>query len=265
MLAAAAACTRQETDSPRMVEWSFDAVATKAGLDQQGRFSWDAGDRIAVWNATSGAFVSFRNPAGSARFSASAPSDAHFTDCAFYPADQVVSAAAVTLPASYSGAEEAARAFPMHAMVEEGSTLLSFRHLGALLTVPLVLLPDGAAILEIGSPSHGLSGTFALTDTAPRRIEAIAGSGAVRISIPADALSLTVTLPVPVGSYPLSIRVLDAAETELFAVEGTEAISFQRACQYILDIINASAVHPISVVQTEMLEIQSDSGAWSHE
>ena len=267
MLAAAAACSRQGTDGSRMVEWNFNAVMTKATLDQDGHFAWSAGDRIAVWNATSGAFVPFSSPTGSGLFSATAPADARFTDCAVYPAARAVSVSAVTLPGSYASAAESAKSFPLYAQVEDGSALLSFRHLGALLSVPMTYLPNGSATLEIGSASHGLSGTFTLSEGTPRQIAAAAGSGTVRMPIPSGQLSFTAVIPVPTGKYPLSIRVLDATDTELFSLEGTDPITFERAHLYVLEKIEADSnvSRPISVATAESLEVQNDSDAWSHE
>lgn len=267
MLAAAAACTRQGTDSFRMVEWNFKAEMTKATLDSDGRFAWSAGDRIAVWNATSGAFVPFSSPTGSGMFSATAPADAHFTDCAVYPAAVAASVSAVTLPASYASETESARSFPLYAKVEDGSTLLSFRHLGALLSVPIVYLPTGSATLEIGSSSHSLSGSFSLSDGSPRQISAAAGIGTVQLPVPSGLLSFTAVIPIPTGSYPLSVRVLGASGDELFSLVGTDPITFERAHLYGLEKIeaDASVSRPIAVAVAESLEVQDDSDAWSHE
>lgn len=260
-VAALAACTRPSAEAPRMVEWNFEATVTKASIAPDGAFSWNPGDAIAVWNGTSGAFVQFKTPAGSGLFTATAPSDAHFTTCALYPAAQVVSATSVSLPASYADASAAARAFPMYATVEDGSKLLSFRNLGALLSVPMVYLPAESATLEISSSSTALSGNFAISGG---EIPAISGSGSVRVPIPSGRLSYTVVIPIPTGSYPLTIKVLDSSDASIFTLAGTEAISFERAKYYKLEQIPAdvNAVRPIAVQLIESLEPGNDSTNW---
>lgn len=260
-VAAMAACTRPSAEAPRMIEWSFEAAVTKASIASDGAFSWDKGDEIVVWNSTSSAFVNFKTPAGSGKFTATAPSDAHFTDCALYPAAQVVSATSVSLPASYADAAGAGKAFPMYAKVEEGSKLLTFKNLGALLSVPMVYLPAESATLEISSSSSALSGNFAISGG---EIPAISGSGSVRVPIPTGRLYFTAVIPIPTGSYPLTIKVLDSSDASIFELVGTEPISFERAKLYKLEQIEAdtSSASLIAVTGVESLEPSDDSTNW---
>ena len=83
-LMALVSCHR-ETAGSNLVEWIFEAPATKAVLDRDGKFSWEASDRIGVWNATASSFVSFTTVTGSGKFRAMAPADAHFAGAAYYP------------------------------------------------------------------------------------------------------------------------------------------------------------------------------------
>lgn len=260
-VAAMAACTRPSAEAPRMIEWSFEAAVTKASIASDGAFSWDKGDQIAVWNSTTGSFVNFKTPAGSGKFTATAPSDAHFTDCALYPAAQVLSATSVSLSASYASAAAAAKAFPMYATVEAGSKLLSFKNLGALLCIPMVYLPAESATLEISSSSSALSGSFGISGG---EIPAISGSGSVSVPIPKGYMNFTAVIPIPTGSYPLTIKVLDSSAQGIFELVGTQAISFERAKLYKLEPIEADAnsASIVALLDIENLEPGDDSANW---
>lgn len=232
ILLVAVACATKAHEEPAMREWTFEAAYTKATVSGEGVFSWSKGDGIAVWNSESSSFVTFTSVTGKGKFRAVAPANAHFTDAAFYPSGIAESTGTVTLPSSYASPEASAAGFPMYAQVAENTELLSFRHLGALVELTLTNVPTGATSLVLSSPTMSLSGSFDLTGS-PEEIQAAPGSGAVRVSFPATVggENIVVTVPVPVGSYPLSIA-LESSSNTLFSLVGSESINFQRAHLY---------------------------------
>lgn len=232
ILLVAVACATKAHEEPAMREWTFEAAYTKAAVSGEGAFSWSKGDGIAVWNSESSSFVTFTSVTGKGKFRAVAPANAHFTEAAFYPSGIAKSTGAVEQPSSYASPEASAAGFPMYAQVEENTELLSFRHLGALVELTLTTVPEGAIALVLSSPTVSLSGNFGISGS-PAEIQAAPGSGAVRVTFPATAggESITVTVPVPVGSYPLSIA-LDSSSNTLFSLVGSENINFQRAHLY---------------------------------
>lgn len=231
-LLVAGACASKAQEEPAMREWTFEAAYTKAAVSGEGAFSWNKGDGIAVWNSQSSGFVTFTSATGKGKFRAVAPVNAHFTEAAFYPSGIAESTGTVALPSSYATPEASAAGFPMYAQVEENTELLSFRHLGALVELTLTNVPTGATSLVLSSPTMSLSGSFDLTGS-PEEIQAASGSGAVRVSFPetVGGENIVVTVPVPVGSYPLSIA-LESPSNTLFSLVGSEDINFQRAHLY---------------------------------
>lgn len=232
ILLVAVACASKAQEEPAMREWTFEAVYTKAAVSGEGAFSWNKGDGIAVWNSQSSSFVTFTSATGKGKFRAVAPVNAHFTEAAFYPSGIASSTSAVTMPSSYDSPDASAAGFPMYAQVEENTELLSFRHLGALVQLTLTNVPAGAISLVFSSPTVSLSGSFGISGS-PSEIQAAPGSGAVRVSFPATVggENIVVTVPVPVGSYPLSIA-LESSSNTLFSLVGSENINFQRAHLY---------------------------------
>ena len=257
----AGACVDKSPLEPAMREWTFEAAYTKAAVSDEGVFSWSKGDGIAVWNSQSGGFVTFTSVTGKGKFRAVAPANAHFSQAAFYPLGIAVSTGAVAMPSSYSSPEEAAAGFAMYSPVEENSELLSFKHLGALLEISLSGVPAGATSLVVSSPGLSLSGSFSITGS-PAEIQASSGSGAVRVSFPATNAkdNITVTVPVPVGSYPLSITLESPSET-LFSIEGSESITFLRAYLYRPAPIVAGAV-PLNADDIVSLNLEGDDDNW---
>lgn len=263
-LLAFAACTHK-ADNESMVEWTFEASYTKASIDiADGAFAWKPGDAIAVWNQTGSAFVPFTTVTGRGKFSALAPASTHFTDVAYYPASIATSTTAVSLPAAYETLEAAAACFPMRAAITEGENVLSFKHLGALLAVNLANVPPEAEYLEISTPGKAVSGNFEVADG---KIQAVSGAGTIRVNLKLeDTGNLCILVPVPTGTYPLTITVGSQAEPDLFVVEGETAISFLRANLYSLETLDMEKPGEISISFTaaslENFVIDDDSAYW---
>lgn len=263
-LIAAVSCSKSSPVTMR--EYTFETVYTRAHLSGEGVFSWDKNDRIAVWNGTAGAFVNFTSVAGKGIFSAMAPSDAHFTGSAFYPAGIQVSNSELNLPGSYASPEESCRAFPMLAAVSDGSRNLSFRHLGAIATFTFIRFSREADRVQISSPGKKLSGAFQLAtgSSSAEEVQVSDGSGSIEVAFTPGESTLTVSVPLPTGSYPLTVKLLKGSET-LLEVPGTESLNFQRAVLSRFRAIDANPVDadPIQLVQTDSLSLEEEDELWN--
>lgn len=243
MLGAASCAVKEEThreqaESQERQVYTVHAIlgddCTKATVSDEGKAGWSAGDQIAVYDAESGSYCTFTSEAGDGRFSfAGEPGVSYTFTQAVYPASMAESREAVRLPGTYDSAQlEKATLFPMLAP-EYGETMY-FYHLGALAKLSFTLLPEGAQTLVISSPDMALSGVFPMEkysldngragaegedvtivgdvpvksgDSARMEIHARAGADAVEVSVPAGAESLDLYLPLPLGSYNISVAV----------------------------------------------------------
>lgn len=261
----AVACSREPMTESHLVEWAFDTEYTKASIADGGAFSWQQGDRIDIWNATSSAFVPFTTLAGKGRFTATAPANASFSGAAFYPAGIAGSVSYVTLPASYASPETATAAFPMYAPVSAGDHLLHFKHLGAMVNLTVTRLQPEVTRLELRSGSTLLSGRFDLaTVSGHQAICQQSGSGSVAVSLSlSEEGTVSVTFPVPTGSYPISI-CLGNAGGDLLVISSSGSLSFDRANRYKLktfDYVTARYAFD-SGEPVESLIVEDDSANW---
>lgn len=261
----AAACSRERLAEPRMVEWTFDTEYTKAVISDGGDFSWQQGDRIDVWNAAAGAFVPFTTLAGKGRFTASAPSDARFSGAAFYPSGIAGSTSDVTLPAFYASPAAATSAFPMYAAVKEGDKILHFKHLGAMISITITGVGPELTRLDLRSGEKALSGRFDLAVSGGNQvIQAVSGSAATAVSFSyPESGTLSVTLPVPVGEYPISICLGTETDPELLVVSSTGSLAFERAHRYLLKPVDyMQARYGAGNGSMESLTVMDDSANW---
>lgn len=249
-------------DGSKLIPWTFDAAFTKASIGiSDGAFSWNAGDKISIWNQTAGSFVTFTTTVGRGKFSALAPADAHFTGSAYYPSGIATATDAVVLPAVYSGPEASAASFPMVAEVSEESTLLSFKHLGAILLVNLKNVPAGANNIEISSSGKSLSGAFTV---ASGEISASDGSASVSVALSVARIqNMSIMLPIPVGTYPVTIKIGSEEEPAMFEIQSSAAITFNRANLYSLEVIDLNTgVTVIDSGETEDFTLENDEDNW---
>ena len=245
-----------------MVEWTFEAPATKASLGAGGAFSWSPGDEIAVWNSTESAYVTFRTGTGNGRFSATAPASANFTTGAYYPSD-IVSGSGVTLPSSYTvDALSSGAGMPMFSPVEDDSNLLEFKHLVAYLAIQAQRLPDTIDRIKVSSSTVSLSGTFSPADIGGgrREIRSVSGNAAVTIGFATSAgQDISFIIPVPVGEYAITVEAGNVDVSDVLSAE-TDPVNFLRGHLYTLSAI----VNPdISVSLTsEPYNLEPDSNNW---
>lgn len=229
-----------------MLEWTFEATCTKASLDGSGSFSWDVGDEIAIWNATSGNFVTFVSNSGSGRFSATAPEDANFITTAYHPASIASTTTSVTLPSSYTvDALAGGDGIPMYAAVYDDTNLLRFKHLGAFLTIQIEGPSPNMSSITVSSPTPvSLSGAFDLdTIDESTAVKAANGSGSVTVTFDISDNTpdeIQFTIPVPVGDYAVMFEVKDNNDKVLMVRKTTSTVIFNRAHLYTLAKAKAS-------------------------
>ena len=264
-------CSRVETDhpAPEMKEWTFTAPATKASLAANGAFSWNQHDEIAVWDATTSAFVKFSSETGNSIFTATAPTDANFTDAAYYPYSSISNTGAFTLPPSYDAgdSDNGAGILAMYAAVESEANVLHFKHQCAYLMYQIPDVPATVTKIEISgkdtsNESVSLSGDFIpVGQSGVKEIKASTGEGTVTVnySLTGKKYMLTFTIPVPVGTYAISYKAYEG-DTECIQ-RHSDPISFQRAHLYKLydPLINDR----VSVVEVEAFGLSDDGTYWN--
>ena len=242
-------CSRS-TD--QMVEWTFKAPATKAAFSDAGKFSWDAGDKISVWDATSESFVSFTTAAGKGIFRATAPADAHFSQWAYFPGSIAKGLGSINFEAG---------TIPMCASIEEGSDLLHFKHAGALVTIRIINIPQEASSFVLSSESTAFSGNFSLTDGVWT-----AGGAGGSVSFPLTDESFQLMIAVPVGEYSLEYRIKDASDTDILRRKTDGNFNFLRAYSYVFPLENMDVENSFIIdasIPVESVVITPDTQNWT--
>ena len=241
-------CSRS-TD--QMVEWTFKAPATKAAFSDSGEFSWDAGDKISVWDATSESFVSFTTAAGKGIFRATAPADAHFSQWAYFPESIAEGLGSINVEAG---------TIPMCASIEEGSDLLHFKHAGALVTIRIINIPQEASSFVLSSESTAFSGRFSLTDG----VWAAGGAGG-SMSFPLTDESFQLSIAVPVGEYSLEYCVKNSSGSDILRRKTEGDFNFLRAYSYVFPLENMDVQNSYVIdasIPVESVLITPDSDNW---
>lgn len=213
-------CSVHEQDLPAgkdACEYVFTASlgdGSKATVSDSGKGEWSAGDQIAVYDAISGQFCTFTSASGDGVFVFEGqPGVGYEFTKACYPASVALTAGSVSLPAEYTTAQaKEGTVFPMTAVPEEGH--LSFRHLGALLKIVLRHVPATADALLISSSGTSLSGEFAIEASGSAElISAQAGQGTVMVNLEKGASEQIVKIPLPVGTYSVTLTLKNGQET----------------------------------------------------
>ena len=255
-----AACGKVSTE---LVEWTFTASpSTKAAISDSGAFSWNAGDQIGIWNATASSFVAFTDAVGKGVYRASAPADAHFTT-AIYPASAAAGVSSVTLPAAYASIEASAKAFPMTATVDEASNTLSFKHLGAILSLRITDVTADVKTISVTSADGSISGTFAVADG---KIALASGTAGVEIALSlSEKTDLALTLPMPTGTYEYKVTLGTASDPDVFtATTGPSKQTFERGKIYKpspVAFVNDSVIMEAGA-SVESYDVSEDDSAW---
>lgn len=241
-----AACNKELPENEQVVpeepgvEYEFtasideDTPETSASIDfvSTGKMTWTGSDQIAVWNASTNAFVVFSVKSVSAdgytaTFNANISGTPSFGK-AYYPASIAGSSEnSVVLPSSYASVAAVAEGFPMMSDTVTPGQPVTFKHLGSFLKLTVNNAPAAATKFTVTSMTTGkfLSGTFTtnFNNGAPTLT---ASAGNASVTVPKGS---PVYMPIPADSYSLRIEVKDDDGFNYFRRDVAGEKTFARA------------------------------------
>ena len=238
---------------------------TKALISDEGDFSWEPGDQVAVLDALSGDLCTFTSETGDGKFTFTGePERTYNFTKAWYPASMAKVADTITFPSEWSY-DDLSRAhyFPMAATVTDGR--MPFYHLGGLIKLTINDVPKNATSLVFSSEDVALSGTFGITDLGldDGRVDATgepvvvengtiavksvseieaeegeAGAVSIGLNLPAKQ-TVTAYIPLPCGSYRYKIT-LKVEDTSILEKGTSAAKDIDRAVMVQMKALSVS-------------------------
>jgi len=194
----------------------IDGVDSKAALADDGTFTWQEGDKIAVYTSAN-AFKTFTLTDGAgtnkAHFGGDLADGETVKGPAVYPvalAPEYVSATEVkvTLPDAYTY-EGAQTNVPMTGTLS--NSVLAFKQVGGVVKFSVTGIPDGASKLLVSAKAASLTGTYSTKNSAAI-VAKEAESSTVTINFTKTADAMDFYLPVPTGTFKsvaVSLRKAD--------------------------------------------------------
>ena len=183
----------------------IDGVDTKAALADDGTFTWQEGDKIAVYTSAK-AFKTFTLTDGAgtnkAHFGGNLSDGETVTGPAVYPvilAPEYVSATEVkvTLPETYTY-EGAQTNVPMTGTLS--NSVLAFKQVGGVVKFSVTGIPDDATKLVVTAKAASLTGTYNTKNSAAI-VAKEAESSTVTINFTKTGDAMDFFLPVPTGTF----------------------------------------------------------------
>jgi hypothetical protein len=233
---ALAGCNR-ETDAPAPEAGVFRATIetpSRVAFSDEGTFSWQEGDAIAV--STNAGFKTFTLASGAG--SASGTFQGELVDVtsatvAVYPASAAKDDATVTLPAEYAWKEGQTNAVMFCEQVSL-TEVNSFKHLGGIIKITYSEIPADANALVFKAEAK-ITGDFAIADG---KIAAGAGTDEVKVTFAAGSNPAAFYIPVPTGEYKFSVELQkDGAAVEGTKIATTNPIKVDRKSLILMDPI----------------------------
>ena len=231
---ALAGCNR-ETQGPVAVGNVFRAsieTPSRVAFSDEGAFSWQAGDAVAV--STNAGFKTFTLKEGAGASVASFDGDlAGVTSAtvAVYPASIAKADATVTLPAEYAWAEGQTNA-AMYCDAVDLTKVNSFKHLGGIIKVSFAEIPAEADAMVLKAEAK-ITGDFAIADG---KIAAGVGTDEVKVTFTAGSNPAAFYIPVPTGEYKFAVELQAAGVTIEKSVKATsKAIKIDRKALVLMD------------------------------
>ena len=219
-----AGCAKEAAEKFETVSYNttisavIDGVDTKAALADEGTFTWQEGDKIAVYTSAK-VFKEFTLTDGAgtnkAHFGGNLEAGETVTGPAVYPvalAPEYVSATEVkvTLPDSYTY-EGAQTNVPMTGTLS--NSVLAFKQVGGVVKFSVTGIPDDATKLVVSAKAASLTGTYSTKNSAAI-VAKEAESSTVTINFTKTADAMDFYLPVPTGTFSnLGISVRKADDT----------------------------------------------------
>ena len=196
----------------------IDGVDTKAALADEGTFTWQEGDKIAVYTSAK-VFKEFALTDGAgtnkAHFGGNLEAGETVTGPAVYPAVLAPSYVGptevkVTLPETYTY-EGSQTNVPMTGTLTSG--VLAFKQVGGVIKFSVSGIPDDATKLVVSAKAASLTGTYNTKNSAAI-VAKEAESSTVTISFTKTGDAMDFYLPVPTGTFSnLGISVRKADDT----------------------------------------------------
>ena len=207
---------------------------SRVSFTDEGVFSWQAGDAIAV--STNAGFKTFTLQSGEGAASGVFDGDlggVTSATVAVYPAAVAKDDATVTLPAEYAWAEGQSNAVMFCDKVSL-TEVNSFKHLGGILKIAYAGIPADADALVLKAEAK-ITGDFTIADGV---IAAGAGTDEVKVTFAAGSNPAAFYIPVPTGEYKFSVELQKAGA----AIEGTQkatanAVKIARKSLILMDPI----------------------------
>ena len=231
-----AGCNR-ETDAPAPEAGVFRAtieIPSRVAFSDEGTFSWQEGDAIAV--STNAGFKTFTLASGAG--SASGTFQGELVDVtsatvAVYPAAAAKDDATVTLPAEYAWKEGQTNAVMFCEQVSL-TEVNNFKHLGGIIKITYSEIPADANALVFKAEAK-ITGDFAIADG---KIAAGAGTDEVKVTFAAGSNPAAFYIPVPTGEYKFSVELQkDGAAVEGTKIATTNPIKVERKSLILMDPI----------------------------
>ena len=224
---ALAGCNR-ETQGPVAVGNVFRAsieTPSRVAFSDEGAFSWQAGDAVAV--STNAGFKTFTLKEGAGASVAAFDGDlAGVTSAtvAVYPASIAKADATVTLPAEYAWTEGQTNA-AMYCDAVDLTKVNNFKHLGGIIKVSFAEIPAEADAMVLKAEAK-ITGDFAIADG---KIAAGVGTDEVKVTFTAGSNPAAFYIPVPTGEYKFAVELQAAGVTIEKSVKATsKAIKIDR-------------------------------------
>ena len=253
---------------------------TKVSADNDGRYHWQAGDKITVFNDAEAPFEFSTEKGGSdIDFGTYDPSwIGNLGKYAMYPASDyhVVSGNEIVfnLPSSIAWAENSTN-MPMLGKIS--GDVATFKAVGGVLKLVCYNIPSGAAKLWFVSSSSRITGDFEIADASV--------ANPVIASEPAtdDVLEFTFAyssnkvfyIPLPTGEIDgFEVQFLDGSDTELFSKSTDATFSVGRNKMIIAPALDCTGVPDALLTNAEIIAdvptsydegtINSASGDWDY-
>ena len=245
---ALAGCNR-ETQGPVAVGNVFRAsieTPSRVAFSDEGAFSWQAGDAVAV--STNAGFKTFTLKEGAGASVAAFDGDlAGVTSAtvAVYPASIAKADATVTLPAEYAWTEGQTNA-AMYCDAVDLTKVNNFKHLGGIIKVSFAEIPAEADAMVLKAEAK-ITGDFAIADG---KIAAGVGTDEVKVTFTAGSNPAAFYIPVPTGEYKFAVELQAAGVTIEKSVKATsKAIKIDRKALVLMDPVGGPVKITIATVE----------------
>lgn len=192
-------------------------------------FTWASGDAIGMYTGSNFEEMTTKEDGASVTFTGLLGGTPQ--SYAVFPYELNASvegeAVKVTMPSTYTWKEKDVRT-PMLAEFTGTTSSMVFKHLGGLVQVTLKNVP-AAATQFVFSTDKDITGEYTVTDNQIKSAESSSNNEVVFKFAAGTATDMDFFVPVPVGDYKISIKLLDASGSELAKKSGSSINSVGRA------------------------------------